>query len=176
MPAMVASSTIQRADTDLLLALDLTGARARVRAAWDGGPRVTVVCEPDTDADRLRHLLEGAAPGRTVRASPPGHGREFWAPPTNASARARYAWLLDQICVDSTHWRMRDLNLVAVHADPATGSADLTLERLDGVGTVTARVPLLAGEELVGAPDWIAGRVRTTLAQGSGGALVVLPG
>lgn len=176
-PLMGACSALQRADPALLLSsLDLSGAQARIRAVWDEGPEVTVVPEADTDAGRLRALLESAAPGRRVRAVLPGHEREFWAPAEGAPVRARYAWLLDQFSVDSTHWRMKRLNLVAVEADLAAGSADVTLERLDGLGTVVARVPLLAGEELVGAPDWIASRVRTALAEGTGEALPAQPG
>lgn len=168
-PLMVACAALQRADSDLLLSpLDLSGARARIRAAWDEGPEVTVVPEADTDPERLRALLESEASGRRVRAVLPGHEREFWAPSEDAPARTRYAWLLDQLSVDSTHWRMKCLNVVAVEADPASGFADVILERLDVLGTVAARVPLLAGEELVGAPDWIASRVRTALAEGAG--------
>ena len=175
-PLMVACSTLQRANPDFLLSpLDLSGAQARMCAIWDEGPKITVVPEGDTGTEQLRGLLESAVPGRQVRAPLPGHGREFWAPPEGAPARTRYAWLLDQFSVDSTHWRMKFLNLVAVEADHTSASVDVILERLDAPGTVTARVPLLAGKELVGAPDWIASRVRTALAEGAGEALPAHP-
>lgn len=175
-PLMGACSALQRADPDLLLSpLDLSGAQARIRAAWDKGPEVTVVPEADTDTEQLRGLLERAAPGRQVRAPLPGHEREFWAPAADTPARARYAWLLDQLSVDSTHWRMKCLNLVAVEAGPVSASVEVTLDRLDAPGAVAARVPLLAGEELVGAPDWIASRVRTALAEGIGESLPAHP-
>src|SRR5699024_12564806 len=63
-------------------------------------------------------------------------------------------------CVHRTIARYRFLSSI-----PYTS---LFRSRLDAPGTVTARVPWLAGKELVGAPDWIPSRVRTALPEGIG--------
>ncbi|GAB3701824.1 hypothetical protein [Nocardiopsis oceani] len=176
-PLMAACATLQRADPAVLLSpLDVSGPPALLHAAWDGGPATRVSPGADTDAEDLRRLLGSAAPGREVRAALPGHEGEFWAPHAHAPVRVRYAWLLDQLSIDSTHWHMKRLNLLSVEADQASESAEVTVEVLDAPGTVVARVPLLRGEELVGAPDWIAGRVRAALAEGSSRPLHEQPG
>lgn len=162
-PLLAACAVLQRANAasgPLMSPIDVSYRRPSLRAVWDGGPETTVVPDPEGGPDALRRLLADAAPGAGIVPAPPEPDTTYWAPSGRAPIRTRYAWLLDQLSTDSTHWRMRSLRLLSVSADPAAETADVRVADERTGGTVTARLTLGEGEDLVAAQDWIAGRIR----------------
>lgn len=185
-PLFVSCAAVQRANCvsgPFLSPLDVSGGRAWVRAHWAEGSEAALEPASDITPEELWNDLRVTAPGAETAPSLPGHDRQFWAPEQDDPEPLRYAWLLDQLSIDSTHWRMKELRLIRVELVYGSGMADVMLRAGAGSETVVARVPLLSGQELVGAPDWIAGQVISALERGAGrelsgpqaGVLVELP-
>ena len=86
----------------------------------------------------------------------PDGGSVWWAPKADAPPRRRYAWLLDQLSIDSDYFAMLSLRLLEISADTSAQTADVVLERIESGVVVIARLRLSAGEELVHAQDYIA--------------------
>lgn len=162
-PLLGTCATLQRANAEaglLLSPIDVSDRRPRLRAVWGDGSEAAVSPDPEAGADALRRLLAEAVPKAGIAPAPPEPDRTYWAPRRGAPVHTRYAWLLDQLSIDSTHWKMRSLRLLSVSADPAAETADVRVEDRRSGGTVTARFTLGGGEDLVAAQDWIAGRIR----------------
>lgn len=162
-PLLDSCAALQRANTKagpLLSPIDVSNRRPRLCATWDDGSEAIVSPDPEGGPHTLRRLLTQAAPEARTTPPPSEPDRTYWAPSSGAPVRLRYAWLLDQMSIDSTHWKMRSLRLLTVSADPAAETAAVRVEDRDCGNTITARFALGEGEDLVAAQDWIAGRIR----------------
>lgn len=163
-PLLGSCAALQRANAEagpLLSPIDVSERRPRLCATWEDGSEAIVSPDPEGGVGSLQRLLTEAAPQARIAPAPPEPDRTYWAPSSGAPVHIRYAWLLDQMSIDSTHWKMRSLRLLTVSADPAAETADVRVEDRDSGDTVTARFVLGEGEDLVAAQDWIAGRIRT---------------
>ena len=157
-PLLDACSALQRANAEagpLLSPIDVSDTTPQLHATWWDGPSITLVPPFNPSPQELLHLLTTAAPDAQVIPTLPGHETEWWAPPAEAPPRVRYAWLLDQLSGDSAYFAMHSLRLLAVSADCDEQTAQVAVERCETHTVVLARFPLLSGDELIHAQDYI---------------------
>ena len=149
-------------DGPLLSPIDLTENAPRVRFLWRSGLEVTLTPDPEAEPGRLLSHVREAVPSAVVAPLFREEIPLWWAPEADDPPRLRYAWLLDQLSIDSDYFAMRGLRLLAITADMGSETAEVVLQRLTSGFVVVARFALVAGEMLVHPHDYIADRVLRT--------------
>lgn len=112
--------------------------------------------DPEAGPERLLSQLREAMPSADIAPLIRDERPLWWAPEEDDPPRLRYAWLLDQLSIDSDYFAMRELRLLAIAADMKSETAEVLLERIASETVVIARLLLVEGELLVHPQDYIA--------------------